>query len=134
MRCSTAQQHCPCHVQLVCPLTSIRGVQDLEVRKIIVPTIDTVRYTYLVDIAMQHKQPILLVGPTGTGKSAYMLQYLYAMDTERYATPIIVGFSARTSANMTQYLIDAKLDRRRKGVYGPPAGKEVGDSGCGCSS
>lgn len=106
--------------------------QESEVRKIIVPTIDTVRYTYLVDIALHHEQPILLVGPTGTGKSAYMMKHLFAMDAETYASPIIVGFSARTTANMTQYLVDAKLDRRRKGVFGPPAGKKVGEPSHPC--
>lgn len=32
---------------------------------IIVPTQDSARYTFLLDTALQHAQPILFVGPTG---------------------------------------------------------------------
>ena len=34
------------------------------------------RYTFLLDLALQHNQPLLMVGPTGTGKSVYMNRHL----------------------------------------------------------
>jgi hypothetical protein len=42
---------------------------DAEYSSIIVPTMDTVRYTYLLDALVQHKHHCLFVGPTGTGKT-----------------------------------------------------------------
>ena len=98
---------------------------DAAFKSIIVPTVDTVRYMFLADLALKNRNPILLCGPTGTGKSVYLQGHLLAMDKDVYAPPNFVGFSAKTSANVTQYLIDAKLDKRRKGFFGPPVGKQM---------
>ena len=86
---------------------------------------DTVRYTYLVDILLNHGHHCMVVGPTGTGKSVYVKKHLqYGMDPTKYSS-MLCNFSAQTSANMTQDIIDGKLDKRRKGVFGPPIGKKM---------
>ncbi len=66
----------------------------------------------------------MICGPTGTGKSISIANELKNnFDNQEYAY-ISMSFSAQTSANQTQKIIDGKMEKRRKGVYGPPLGKK----------
>lgn len=66
---------------------------------------------------------MLFCGPTGTGKSCYIKNFiLNDLDPSKFSS-IELGFSAQTSAMQTQDIIDGKMDRKRKGYYGPKTGK-----------
>ncbi|KAL8592235.1 hypothetical protein ACOMHN_030910 [Nucella lapillus] len=106
-------------------MTKAAEVTTTNVREMLVQTMDTARYSFLMDLCITRNVPLLFVGPTGTGKSAYVQQKLmHGVNREKYVSNFI-NFSAQTSANMTQNIIMSKLDKRKKGVYGPQVGKKA---------
>ena len=90
--------------------------------QLIIPTKDQQRYTFLLDRAIHHGTPLLMVGGTGTGKTIYINNHLLMGLSRELFRSLLVVLSARKSANMVQNQIDNSLDRRRRGVYGPMPG------------
>ncbi|CEG43665.1 axonemal dynein heavy chain [Plasmopara halstedii] len=101
---------------------------DSQFTQILVPTIDSERTAWLLDTFVRHRFHVLCTGDTGTGKSVSIKKKVLSGlnapgETGEFASSIILNFSAQTSANQTQDLIEAKLEKRRKGVLGPPVGQ-----------
>lgn len=98
--------------------------KDAEFSQIIVPTAFTAQMSYFCCNMLPARVSPLIVGPTGTGKSVCVAKALTKeLDQDAFQS-ILLGFSAKTSANMTQEIIGGQLNKRRKGVYGPPVGKK----------
>ncbi len=91
--------------------------------EILVPTADSVRSTYFLDVLVRQGKHVLFTGQTGTGKTANILQYLGRLP-DRFQ-PTTLMFSAATSANQTEDFLFAKFTKRRQKVYGAPLGKRL---------
>eukprot|EP00435_Cladocopium_sp_Y103_P006027 s2958_g1.t3 len=91
--------------------------------QVMVPTTDTVRSAFLLQTLVASEYHVLYSGLTGTGKTVVIQQELLKrFDKDKYSV-ISFAFSAQTNANQTQDIIDGKLDKRKKGTFGPPFGK-----------
>jgi len=92
--------------------------------EIVVPSVDSVRLVYIFQLLVLNDKHVLCPGPTGTGKSVNISLWLQKQAPDNYQG-VFINFSAQTHVNQLQDLIDSKLEKRRRGVYGPPAGKKM---------
>lgn len=69
--------------------------------EMIVPTLDSIRIKGVFNRLIQAGKHILLVGPTGTGKSVMIQQELRSTYTSEDWTYIAMAFSAQTTAMQT---------------------------------
>ena len=95
---------------------------DAQFSSILVPTIVTEQLEYVLGVLVKESHPILLIGPTGTGKSALINKLLTKDMPQEVYRMIKVGFNAQTKSGDAQEIIDGRLGKRRKGVFGPPFG------------
>lgn len=56
----------------------------LQVSDLIIPTSETARQVYFLQLYLTHEIPLLFVGPTGTGKSAITNGYLINLPKDTY--------------------------------------------------
>ncbi|KAJ2945273.1 hypothetical protein O0L34_g9351 [Tuta absoluta] len=95
---------------------------EWQYSEIEVPTLDNVRSAAILGFKLQNYNHVICVGPTGTGKTVTISSKLSRGLHKKFICEFLV-FSARTSANQIQDVIDGKLDRRKRGVFGPPPTK-----------
>ncbi|KNC97489.1 uncharacterized protein SPPG_07404 [Spizellomyces punctatus DAOM BR117] len=90
--------------------------------KIFVPTIDTIRNEFIVRALISKRSPVLMVGEVGTGKTSLIHNVIFNQETSNV---LLINFSARTSSNGLQSIIESKLEKRTKLTYVPCGGKHL---------
>jgi len=91
----------------------------------LVPTVDTLRYAYLLERSLEVAKPMLFTGHSGVGKSVVIADLINRMVDGGGWASLPISFSAQTSARRTQESIESKLDKRKKTLLGPPPGKRM---------
>jgi dynein heavy chain, axonemal len=90
----------------------------------IVPTVDTVRYAYMVSQLVRSRVQLVLVGTTGTGKSLIAHKVLHDLPQDAFVTTHL-HFSAQTTAKNVQEIIEGRMEHTSKKVCNPPGGRRM---------
>ncbi|KAM6052185.1 dynein axonemal heavy chain 10 [Chlamydotis macqueenii] len=91
---------------------------------ILVPTVDTTRTTWLLEQMLKIKRPVVLVGESGTSKTATTQNFLNHLDKDLYLL-LVINFSSRTTSMDIQRNLETNVEKRTKDTYGPPMGKRL---------
>lgn len=97
--------------------------KDASYTEVIVPNVDSIRVQFIMKNLLMQQKHVLVVGETGTGKSIIIMNELKNSFQNEENTYLGLAFSAQTSSNQTQMIIDGGMEKKRKGFYGPPLGK-----------
>ncbi|XP_075390744.1 dynein axonemal heavy chain 10 [Tenrec ecaudatus] len=99
-------------------------VREKKFVDILVHTVDTTRTSWMLQQMVKTKQPVLLVGESGTSKTATTQNFLKNLNEELNIV-LIVNFSSRTTSLDIQRNLEASVEKRTKDTYGPPMGKRL---------
>ena len=86
--------------------------------QLVVPTVDTVRYSYVIDHLIDVNKPVFITGVTGTGKTVLgqISSRARTMFDEggKGVVPVFINFSAQTPSIVTQSSIEGNLEKEAK--------------------
>lgn len=101
--------------------------EDGKFSSILVPTIDTERYSFLLKTVLSVEKPLLFVGEPGTAKTVLIQSYLnraLANDPTKFSN-LNINFSSRTTSMDVQRTIEDNIEKRIGDTYGPLGGKRL---------
>uniref|UniRef100_A0A8C8AZP1 Dynein axonemal heavy chain 17 n=1 Tax=Otus sunia TaxID=257818 RepID=A0A8C8AZP1_9STRI len=97
---------------------------DVPLQASVVHTMETARIRYLMDLLMEKRRPVMLVGNAGTGKSVLMWDKLGALSTDEYLVQS-VPFNFYTTSAVLQAVLEKPLEKKSGRNYGPPGTRRL---------
>ncbi|XP_062874230.1 dynein axonemal heavy chain 10 [Trichomycterus rosablanca] len=97
---------------------------DMKFMDILVPTVETTRTNWLLEQMVKVKRPVVLVGESGTSKTATTQNFLNSLNQDTTMV-LTINFSSRTTSMDLQRNLEASVEKRTKETYGPPMGKRL---------
>ncbi|CAH1732929.1 unnamed protein product [Aphis gossypii] len=96
---------------------------DMPLQSALVHTTESIRTRFFVDLLMNQKHPVMLVGSAGCGKTVLMNEKLTSL-SENYAVTNI-PFNYYTTSEMLQKILEKPLEKKAGRNYGPPGNKTL---------
>ena len=97
---------------------------DRKFSKILVPTIDTERHTWLLSELVKRMIPTIFLGESGTSKTVTIQNFLDTLESST-SQVLNINFSSRTSSADVRSNLAEKLAKRSGKLIGPPTGLKL---------
>ncbi|CAL8284422.1 unnamed protein product [Lota lota] len=97
---------------------------ELQLQTTLVHTTETIRLCYFMDMLIDQRRPIMLVGNAATGKSLLMAEMLRTLPTDQYMIQSI-PFNYCTTSAMLQAILENNLTKKAGKSYGPMGSKRL---------
>ena len=97
---------------------------DRKFSKILVPTIDTERHTWLLSELVKRKIPTIFIGESGTSKTVTIQNFLDSLEFNLWQV-LNINFSSRTSSADVRSNLAEKLAKRSGKLVGPTMGTKL---------
>ena len=92
---------------------------------LMVPTTDTTKYAFIMETLLAIERPLFFTGNSGVGKSVVIANLLSQLKEKGGLLPININMSAQTTSLKTQFGIQEKLEKKKRGLFGAPPGKKI---------
>jgi len=86
--------------------------------QILIPTVDTYRYSWLMIQIMKLNKPVMFVGDSGTAKTVTVQSGFRDLDRDKYIF-LNINFSSRTTSMDFQKIMEENLEKRNFKTIGP---------------
>lgn len=91
---------------------------DGRLTSVIVPTVDTTRYAWLLNALVSRQNPVMFCGDSGSAKTVTVQSAFKQLDAEKYAF-LNINFSSQTSSLDFQTIIEENIEKKTIRNYGP---------------
>lgn len=91
---------------------------------VLVHTAETTRVRYFMDLLMEKRRPVMLVGNAGTGKTVLAGDKFASLDPDEIMVAN-VPFNYYTTSAMLQGVLEKPLEKKAGRNYGPPGSKKL---------
>ncbi|GFN78401.1 dynein heavy chain 9, axonemal, partial [Plakobranchus ocellatus] len=96
---------------------------DIPLQATLVHTAETIRIKYFLDMLVEKRRPVMLVGNAGTGKTVLMQDKLNNLSEDFMVTN--VPFNFYTTSEMLQRVLEKPLEKKAGRNFGPPGNRRL---------
>ena len=111
-----------CHWREIIPsYTHLGGAVDFA--SIVVPTMETTRLSFLLDLLTPNRVPVMLVGNAGCAKSTVLANKLRSLPDNTLSYTI--NFNSFSDSSSLQAILESVLEKKSGTTFGPPGSKRL---------